>query len=200
VFDLDNFIDSCRQALHESLPAVAVQELLNQVLTRPGEVEDAFGPPTHAELVPLFASAQLTVLRLVWAPGMELPPHDHRMWAVIGIYGGQEDNRFYRRSGDGLTASGGKSLLGGDTLVLGTDVIHSVANPDRRHFTGSIHVYGGDFFNQPRSLWDIETMVEEPATGQRMRALFDDANANMVRSEGDDGPGRETRTAPAVLE
>jgi predicted metal-dependent enzyme (double-stranded beta helix superfamily) len=77
------------------------------------------------------------------------------------------------------------ALLDADTLVLGTDVIHSVANPDRRHFTGSIHVYGSDFFNQPRSLWDIETMLEESATGQRMRALFDD-NANMDRSEGDD--------------
>jgi predicted metal-dependent enzyme (double-stranded beta helix superfamily) len=186
VFDLDNFIDRCRRALGESLPAVAVRELLDQALARPGELEDAFGPPTHAELAPLFASAQLTVLRLIWAPGMELPPHDHRMWAVIGIYGGQEDNCFYRRSGDGLTASGGKSLLRRDTLVLGTDVIHSVANPDRRHFTGSIHVYGGDFLNQPRSLWDPATMVEEPATGQRMRALFDDADATMDRSGGEE--------------
>ena len=29
---------------------------------------------------------------------MALNPHDHRMWAVIGMYGGQEDNAFYRRS------------------------------------------------------------------------------------------------------
>jgi hypothetical protein len=27
-------------------------------------------------------------VREVWAPGMSIDPHDHRTWAVIGIYGG----------------------------------------------------------------------------------------------------------------
>ena len=43
---------------------------------------------------------RLTVLNVVWAPGMVLPPHDHRMWAAIGIYAGQEDNEFFRRDGE----------------------------------------------------------------------------------------------------
>ena len=29
---------------------------------------------------------------------MALYPHEHRMWAVIGMYGGQEDNAFFRRA------------------------------------------------------------------------------------------------------
>ena len=33
--------------------------------------------------------------------GMALNPHEHRMWAVIGMYGGQEDNAFYRRAAGG---------------------------------------------------------------------------------------------------
>ena len=33
--------------------------------------------------------------------GHALYPHDHRMWAAIGIYAGQEDNAFYRRTGAG---------------------------------------------------------------------------------------------------
>ena len=29
---------------------------------------------------------------------MTLFPHDHAMWAVIGIYGGREDNIFWKRT------------------------------------------------------------------------------------------------------
>ncbi len=69
------------------------------------------GAPTeHAEIVRLHVSPELTVLKVVWAPGMTLKPHDHRMWASIGIYSGGEDNTFYRRTGTGLTESGGKEL------------------------------------------------------------------------------------------
>jgi predicted metal-dependent enzyme (double-stranded beta helix superfamily) len=41
----------------------------------------------------------LTVLHVVWAPKMNLYRHEHRMWAVIGIYAGEEQNEFFRRSG-----------------------------------------------------------------------------------------------------
>jgi len=37
-------------------------------------------------------------------------PHGHRMWAVIRILGGREDNSFYRRSESGVIAHGGKTL------------------------------------------------------------------------------------------
>ena len=63
---------------------------------------------------------------------MALNPHEHRMWAVIGMYGGQEDNAFYRRAPGGLEPSGGKEVPAGDVLVLGDDVIHSVANSRTR--------------------------------------------------------------------
>jgi predicted metal-dependent enzyme (double-stranded beta helix superfamily) len=38
---------------------------------------------------------------------MTIMPHDHRMWAVIGVYTGREDNIFWRRvagEAGGLTA------------------------------------------------------------------------------------------------
>ena len=35
----------------------------------------------------------LTILNVVWTPGMAVYPQDHRMWAVIGLYGGREDGR-----------------------------------------------------------------------------------------------------------
>jgi predicted metal-dependent enzyme (double-stranded beta helix superfamily) len=45
--------------------------------------------------------------------------------------------------------------------LLGDDTIHAVTNP-ATDFAGAIHVYGGDFFTQPRSVWDEETLEERP--------------------------------------
>jgi len=106
---------------------------------------------------------------------MAVYPHDHRMWALIGLYGGREDNTFYRRDGDRLRIAGDKRLETADTTLLGKSVIHAVANP-LRVFTGALHIYGGDFFGTPRSDWDPETLKERPYDVERTRKLFADAN------------------------
>jgi predicted metal-dependent enzyme (double-stranded beta helix superfamily) len=74
----------------------------------------------------LHSGAHVTVLHVVWAPRMQIHPHDHRMWAAIGVYAGQEDNAFFRRSGPqrrSITASGGKQLFERDVAVLGDKTI-----------------------------------------------------------------------------
>jgi predicted metal-dependent enzyme (double-stranded beta helix superfamily) len=112
---------------------------------------------------------------------MSLQPHDHRMWAAIGIYAGREDNSFYRRQPGGLTGSGGKQLETGDVVALGDDTIHAVSNPNRSH-TGAIHIYGGDFVATRRSQWDPETLEEQPYDLEGILAQFaaanDEAGAN----------------------
>ena len=80
-------------------------------------------------------------------------PHKHRMWAVIGIYSGREDNIFWRRipgAPNKIEAAGAKSLCERDAVPLGSDIIHSVINPIDQ-LTGAIHIYGGDFFAAERS-------------------------------------------------
>src|SRR5262249_58696872 len=94
-------------------------------------------------------SPELTILNVIWPPGLAIYPHDHRMWAVIGLYGGREDNTFYRRSREGLAVAGGKTLETRDTALLGKNVVHAVTNP-LRAFTGAIHVYGGGLLSPPR--------------------------------------------------
>jgi predicted metal-dependent enzyme (double-stranded beta helix superfamily) len=59
---------------------------------------------------------------------------------------------------------------------LGADAVHSVDNPTWR-FTGAIHVYGGDFVNQPRSQWDPDSLVEQPYDMEQVRRVFAEANA-----------------------
>jgi predicted metal-dependent enzyme (double-stranded beta helix superfamily) len=174
--DAAEIIARCQAALGEHTPQLAVRDVLDELVGDHGALERALGPVEVGGITTLHNAADLTILHVAWTPGMALNPHEHCMWAVIGMYGGQEDNAFYRRASNGLEPAGGKELPAGDVLVLGDDVIHSVAN-SRREFAVALHVYGGDFFSVARSEWDFETYQERPRDFERTRQLFDEANA-----------------------
>jgi predicted metal-dependent enzyme (double-stranded beta helix superfamily) len=176
---VDDLIARCQGAIGEHTPPLAVRDVLVELVADPTALEQAIGPVELGGITTLHNAPDLTVLRVAWTPGMALNPHDHQMWAVIGMYGGQEDNSFYRRSPGGLEAAGGKELPAGDVLVLGDDVIHSVAN-SRREFAVALHVYGGDFFGAGRSEWDFATYTERPRDIAGTRRLFDEANARWL--------------------
>src|SRR6185295_15634232 len=121
-----------------------------------------------------------TILNVVWGPQMTIHPHNHLMWAVIGIYTGREDNIFWRRlpadARGKVEAAGAQALGTRDCVPLGRDIIHSVTNPIPR-LTGAIHVYGGDFFAMQRSEWDPETLLEGRYDAQKTMRHFEQANA-----------------------
>jgi predicted metal-dependent enzyme (double-stranded beta helix superfamily) len=155
-FAIDSFVSDCLEARRtdERHGSIAVKDVLASALDQPAAIEAAVGHPSS---IPVFStwhnSDELTVLHVVWPPTVQLLAHDHKMWATIGLYGGREDNHYFRPGGDvGLEASGGTTLRTGDTVVLGSDVIHSVSNPSRE-WTAAIHVYGGDYFGTPRNMW-----------------------------------------------
>lgn len=184
MWDLDTFIDECLTATRDPDPRRAAREVLLKAVAEPGPVADALGGG-EAGLNVLYNTPELTVLNVIWAPGMDLPPHDHRMWAAIGIYGGAEDNTLYKRGAERIQPSGARELRERDVLGLGADAIHSVRNPARR-YTGAIHVYGGDFVNQPRSQWDPDTLLEEPWDLEYFRELFRQANERWRAQAGHD--------------
>jgi predicted metal-dependent enzyme (double-stranded beta helix superfamily) len=182
MFSVDDLISDCQVAIRDTDPRRAVREVLGRAVSDPSSVAAAL-PPERAEIVKLYADDELTLIKLVWAPGMTLKPHDHRMWAAIGIYAGQEDNSFFRRAGGGIVGSGGKVVRDRDVLMLGDDAIHSVHNP-LRSFTGAIHVYGGDFFTRPRSEWDPETMEERPMDVAATLRQFEEENEKLAAETG----------------
>jgi predicted metal-dependent enzyme (double-stranded beta helix superfamily) len=174
MFDVDSLISECQAARSDSEPVLAVREALQRALADPAAIAEAL-PPERAGVTSLYTSETLTVLQFVWGPGMTLGPHDHRMWAAIGIYTAGEDNTFFRRQDETIVESGGRELRVGDVCLLGDDVIHAVHNPTRQH-TGAIHVYGGDFFGQPRSEWHGPPYEEHPYDVDRIMALFEASN------------------------
>ena len=124
----------------------------------------------------------MTILNVIWAPHMTLMPHNHNMWAVIGVYTGREDNIFWRRLKDDaeghIEAAGAKSLAPGDAEPLGKDIIHSVTNPTGI-CTGAIHVYGGDFFNVHRSEWEPLGLSERTYDIEKNMRFFEEANRQL---------------------
>jgi predicted metal-dependent enzyme (double-stranded beta helix superfamily) len=173
--DIDRFVEDCIAANSETDPQAAVKAVLARAVSNPGAALAALGEPQKAGIHVLHRSETLTIFNATWTPQMNLMPHNHLMWANIGIYTGREDNIMWRRTDNGVEAFGAKALFAGDAAALPVDAIHSVTNPLSR-FTGGIHIYGGDFFNTTRSQWDPESLAEEPSDGAVIREIFQREN------------------------
>jgi predicted metal-dependent enzyme (double-stranded beta helix superfamily) len=179
MFDLDRFIADCRAARAADRSSKTICEVVKRAVSDPADLLKTLGEPDGASIKEILRSPDLSILNVVWAPRMMIMPHNHHMWAIIGVYGGREDNIFWRRiadAGEGqLEAAGARSLSVKDAQPLGEDIIHSVTNPTSK-FTAAIHVYGGDFFGAHRSEWDPDTLLEQPSDGNRARQIFEEAN------------------------
>ncbi len=176
--DIDRFVADCVAANEETNAQAAINDILARAVSEPRNVLAALGDPVKAGLTVFLASPTLTIFAAAWTPQMNLMPHDHLMWANIGIYTGREDNIFWKRTSDGIKAYGADALFVKDTAMLPEDALHSVTNPLKR-FTGGIHIYGGDFFGTTRSQWNPETLDEEPSDGDKIREMFRRENERL---------------------
>lgn len=184
MFKLDRFIEDCRAAVAVDPSHRLVREEVLRAVADPSGILAELGEPKEAGIQLLHRSPELTVLNFVWGPWMTLMPHNHHLWAVIGIYGGGEDNVFWRRieteHGPRIEAAGAKALRTGDAGAMGKDIIHSVTNPTCK-LTGALHVYGGDFFRDDRSAWDPETLTEHAYDVEVVKEIFAEANGRIAR-------------------
>ena len=155
-----------------------VEEALRRLSADRTGLIDALGEPTKGGIRSLYNDAEITILNIVWSPLMVLRPHDHNMWASIGVYGGREDNVYWQRNGDTIEPTGARSLGRGEVGSLGVDGIHSVINPVQS-LTAAIHVYGGDFFAPGRSQWVGEDLEEEPFSQTGLVKHFMESNARF---------------------
>lgn len=173
--NMGDFVEDCVLAHRDSDPQAAVRGVLEKAFASPKKMLAALGEPQKAGIDVLHRSATLTIFNATWTPQMNLMPHNHLMWALIGIYTGREDNIMWRRTPETIEAFAAKALFEGDTATLPVDIIHSVTNPLPR-FTGGIHIYGGDFFETTRAQWNPETLTEEPSDGMVIREMFENEN------------------------
>ena len=178
-FEVERFVDDVTKANVEGQPAVG--EVLARAVSEPGRVLAGLGAPAKAGFDVLHRAGDLTILNVIWAPLMVLLPHNHNMWASIGIYTGREDNIVWQPEGSTIEAKRAASLSEKEVFALREDEIHSVINPIPR-LTGAIHIYGGDFFAPGRKEWDAETLVGRPFDVEGLRERFREANERFESS------------------
>lgn len=178
MFERERFVEDCRAVIGGRDAQSMIRELVARAVSDPAQLMRVLGEPKRAGVETIHKADDLTILNLCWGPGMVFKPHDHRMWAVIGIYTGREENTFFRRAGRGLTRHGTKQMNAKDVAPLGATIIHAVTNP-LEQITGAIHVYGGDFFATPRSEWNPQTHEEQPYDVKDTMRAFEASNARL---------------------
>jgi predicted metal-dependent enzyme (double-stranded beta helix superfamily) len=185
LFERDRFIAACEAAVASGGGQRAIRVLLEEAVSDRARLIAELGEPKRAGIEVVYRSQTVTILNLVWGPHMTVMPHNHHMWAAIGLYGGREDNIFWRSlpldAKRPLEAAGASSYFPGDVGTLGPDIIHSVTNPLGK-LTGALHVYGGDFLKQEREQWHEETMIQCPYDTAGARKLFEDSNRFLDRT------------------
>ena len=175
-FSVDSFLSDLHTANADASPRHAVCEVVARAVSEPEAVAQAFGPLTRGQSTTLFRSTELLVLHIVWPPEISVEPHEHNLWAVMGIYRGVEDNTFYRRTESGIARQGTARLEPRDTRIMGEEAIHAVDVPTLAP-TGAIHVYGGDLISTARSEFDPLTSEERPFDWKKSERQFADLNA-----------------------
>lgn len=110
---------------------------------------------------PLYVAPDGTfcVTAVAFNPGVGTDVHDHRVWGVVGVYQGLEEQAFYKRRPEGgLRPAGQLVSLPGECshLLPPEEEIHSVANPTGNPSV-SIHIYGADIVRVPRRSYNLET-------------------------------------------
>jgi predicted metal-dependent enzyme (double-stranded beta helix superfamily) len=171
--DLDKFVADCKVALTTSNPPAQVENLVAAAIADPVGLEAAFkervkGPTLQDRII--YRDEQLTVAQIATAPGLRSPVHNHCMWAVIGVYDGEEHNRFFSDAGPEPQQVGEQLLKAGDVCMLSADDIHAIANPLPTK-SSAIHVYGGDLVTREgRSVWNPRSNEREDYEINRLQA------------------------------
>lgn len=163
-FDADAFVASCHDALADIDPVGAVAQLVDQAVSEHGRT-------IGARIETLHASPRLTVQVIAWPVGAQTDPHEHNMWAVVGVFDGEETNRFYSAGADGRLVPSGSRVVGvGDVLSLDEAAVHDAASTGPTGLC-ALHVYGGDLFGVDRRAWNpagIPGPYEEVVAGRRL--------------------------------
>lgn len=166
---LNGFLDEVELSLKLAASEAEIVKRVSDSLTRLLEKRDrAWLPAKYLRArsekysqYPLYLAPDGTfcVTALAFQPGASTGVHNHRVWGVVGVYQGVEDQALYKRlPGGGLREAGKLISQPGDCsyLLPPDEEIHNVVNP-----TGdcsiSIHVYGADISRVPRQQFCLET-------------------------------------------
>ena len=123
----------------------------------------------EADELLLHASPNLTIYHITLSPGVQYPPHNHLMDALIGIYKGGETNFIYPVAAAAIDAPERQEFTAPAVVHLSSNAVHSVANTGSAR-SGALHVYLGDLPGTSRQLWSLADNRAEPFDNDRYMA------------------------------
>jgi len=133
---LTNLEDILRSQPDDYQRLLQIQPLVRQLLTSSYWLQLEFtNPPAEPGWSVRFLYQEyqfpITIQMVAWLPGHVSPIHNHGTWGIVAVVGGQEKNRFWRRSPtpqypDRLELVDEKILTSGDIIGFLPDTIHSV--------------------------------------------------------------------------
>lgn len=165
------FIEKCLGALEDPDPQSSMETVLLDAAKDPSmakAISARTGLQTLEDLA-IHRSKGLTLLAGAMPPGFSAAPHNHNLWSVVAVCGGQEDNQFFERDGEGLRRTGQATVVAPGVLSNPADVIHAIRNPLDTPLL-ALHAYGGDLLTTPRSNWNPETHEEIPFDWEQVRS------------------------------
>ena len=168
---LAKFVADCRNAAKTESAVAQIAELTEALVANPSAILAEANPlpdelPSMGWEDVLFDDDTVTVMLMATPPGVAQPPHDHRMSAVIGVFHGCEDQRFYRRQDDALLEMRGRAIQLGEVLTLGKATVHAIST-DGPDVCRAVHVYLGKLADVERTIFDPETYEPKDFTIER---------------------------------
>jgi predicted metal-dependent enzyme (double-stranded beta helix superfamily) len=152
-FDLDTLVAEIKTASRGSNPKAEVKKIMERVFEDAQMIQENI-PVFDENEVNLFEDDAISIWVCRFMPGAPIPPHDHQMDAMIGLYAGVERNRFFNReTSDKITESGHVDITPGEILNISPTAIHAVECVSEEPSCG-IHVYFGPLQTIDRSLFD----------------------------------------------
>lgn len=160
-FDLNDFVHNLQQAARSDIAVCTICEMMEATIADPGAISAAL-PSFDDEEALIFEDDVISVWHCVYHRGHTIPPHDHQMAAIIGLYEGRERNDFYAADPEGGVRKSSEVVLeAGKTLSIGPSAIHAVACISEAPCRG-FHVYLGNLTATNRWLFDVEANQKLP--------------------------------------
>jgi len=170
VFDTDHFIARIREAAQDDRAVRRIREIMEGAVRNPQAVSDSLGPFEGDDIV-LYEDDTISIQHCRFDPGLHVPPHDHRITAIIGVFEGGEINHFYVVDENQLVLKTTKKVMPGDVISMGPEAIHSV-EPGSDECGYAIHVYLGPLSDTERSLYDWDSGTEYRYTKDKYNELL----------------------------
>ena len=169
-FNLQSLVEELKIASQGVAPLKDVQLIMDRAFNDPASIRDQM-PAFEEDEINLYEDDAISIWHCRFLPGTPVPPHDHQMSAIIGVYAGTERNCFYTtETEETVTLSGHTDMEPGDILKFTPTSIHSVECISDEPSCG-IHVYFGPLSKIDRSLFDERNQARLTFTEEAFKRL-----------------------------